>query len=82
MQTYAVSPSGKLTEPWHQREILVAGNVGHGSLFETFEGTLMLVLHHGMGTSRVRARLYEIEERPDGLRVTADRIDLYAPEHP
>jgi len=49
--------------------VLVDGNAGHGMLFETFEGRLMLVLHRGMNTPRVRAELHEVVEDGDGLRL-------------
>ncbi|WP_243076640.1 glycoside hydrolase family 43 protein [Microbacterium sp. SS28] len=79
VETMAISRSGGLAGPWEQLDVLVDGNAGHGMLFTTFEGTLMLVLHRGMGTPRVRAELFEVvEDESAGLRVVADRSDLYA----
>jgi hypothetical protein len=34
-------------------------------VFDTFEGTPMLVLHRGMNTPRVRAELHELVEEED-----------------
>jgi hypothetical protein len=79
VQTMAVSRGGGIEGPWEQLDILVDGNAGHGMLFTTFDGVLMLVLHQGMGTPHVRARLFEVvEDESAGLRVVADRWDLYA----
>ena len=79
VETFAVSPDGALRGPWVQREVLVGGNAGHGMLFETFDGVLMLVLHRGMNTPTVRAELHEVVENAGGLRLGADRRDLYGP---
>lgn len=79
VETMAISRSGALEGPWEQLDILVDGNAGHGMLFTTFDGALMLVLHRGMGTPHVRAQLFEVvEDESAGLRVVADRSDLYA----
>ena len=69
VETMAISREGDLTGPWEQLDVLVDGNAGHGMLFETFEGRLMLVLHRGMNTPRVRAELHEVVEDGDGLRL-------------
>ncbi|WP_291530575.1 glycoside hydrolase family 43 protein [Bacteroides sp. UBA939] len=45
-QGVAYSESGKLAGPWTQcSEPLVANNAGHGMLFRTFEGKLLMCLH-------------------------------------
>lgn len=73
VETSAISRDGSLSGPWEQQGVLVGGNAGHGMLFETFGGELMLVLHRGMGTPRVRAELHRVEESADGIRVVAER---------
>lgn len=79
VETMAISRGGSIEGPWEQLDVLVDGNAGHGMLFTTFEGSLMLVLHRGMGTPHVRAQLFEVvEDESAGLRVIADRSDLYA----
>ncbi len=77
VQTVARSKSGTLQGPWEQLEPLVGGDSGHGMLFRTFEGQLMLVLHRPFGSPLTRARLYEMEDTGDALRVVREREDLY-----
>lgn len=74
VQTQAISPSGSLLGPWQQGEVLVGGNAGHGMLLTTHEGDLVLVLHRGMGTPRVRAEIHDIEISADGLRARCRRV--------
>ena len=79
VQVMAISRGGSIEGPWEQLDVLVDGNAGHGMLFTTFDGVLMLVLHRGMGTPHVRAQLFEVvEDESAGLRMIADRADLYA----
>lgn len=62
-QSVARSESGKIMGPWRQEpEPLFAEDGGHGMLFRTFAGNLMLVLHspnHGA----TRARFIPVVER-------------------
>jgi hypothetical protein len=79
VQTYAVSPSGKLKGPWVQHQPLLRHDSGHGMLFKTIPkvgkpARPMLVLHHGATHSH--AKLYEIELRRDGLKLGKHRKDL------
>ncbi len=46
VQTIARSKSGTLQGPWEQLPPLLRNDSGHGMLFHTFDGQLMLVLHH------------------------------------
>lgn len=65
----AVSDSGKLAGPWKQRiEPLYSADGGHGMLFKTFEGKLMLVLHSPNKMTE-RAKLFEIEDTGETLRI-------------
>ncbi len=65
----AVSDSGKLAGPWKQRsEALYSADGGHGMLFRRFDGQLMLVLHSPNKMTE-RARLFEIEDTGEILRV-------------
>ena len=52
-----------------QLDPLVDGDSGHGMLFRTFDGQLMLVLHHPFGRPTTRARLYDMEDTGDAVRV-------------
>lgn len=46
-QGVAYSESGRLEGPWvHEPEPLNPNNAGHGMLFRTFEGKLLMCLHH------------------------------------
>lgn len=74
VQTYAVSPSGALTGPWHQRRPLVREDSGHGMLFVTFEGQLTMILHRPF--ENARGKLYDMELGGDGIRVLRRRADL------
>ncbi|MFE7854931.1 glycoside hydrolase family 43 protein [Streptomyces sp. NPDC057403] len=74
VQTYAVSRSGELRGPWEQRRPLVRDDSGHGMLFRTFEGGLMMILHRPF--ENARGKLYDVELRGDELRVLRQRTDL------
>ena len=47
VETIAHSITGKLRGPWRQDDVLVGDDSGHGMLFKTFDGRLMLVLVEG-----------------------------------
>ncbi|MET8981849.1 glycoside hydrolase family 43 protein [Streptomyces sp. NPDC004539] len=74
VQTYAVSESGDLVGPWTQRRPLVREDSGHGMLFHTFDGELMMVLHRPF--TNARGKLYEMDLRGHELRVLRRRADL------
>lgn len=67
----AESTTGKVAGPWKQQpELLMHENGGHGMLFRTFDGRLCLVLHQPNSPGgQERARLFEIEDRGDTLRI-------------
>ena len=74
VRRYAVamarSVSGKIAGPWEQlSEPLFAANGGHGMIFRTFEGGLMLILHQPNSSPKERAALFE-------LRDTGNRLQL------
>jgi arabinan endo-1,5-alpha-L-arabinosidase len=65
----AISDSGKLAGPWRQEpEPIFQDNGGHGMIFRTFEGKLMMVLHAPDG-QRPRPLLFEIEDTGETLRI-------------
>lgn len=80
VQTLARSKSGELQGPWEQLEPLVGNDSGHGMLFRSFDGTLMLVVHQPF--QNARGKLYEVEDTGDGLRVVRYREDLSGPPLP
>lgn len=75
VQTVARSESGKLAGPWKQPEPLVGKDSGHGMLFKTFEGQLMMVLHQPFRNAR--AKLFDMEDTGDNLKVVRVREDLH-----
>jgi beta-xylosidase len=80
VETIARSKSGELAGPWEQLEPLVKNDSGHGMLFRSFEGTLMLVLHQPFVGAR--AKIYEVEDTGDTLRIVRYRDDLSGPPLP
>ncbi|MGW0653085.1 glycoside hydrolase family 43 protein [Streptomyces umbrinus] len=74
VQTYATSRSGGITGPWQQHRPLVRDDSGHGMLFHTFDGRLMMVLHRPF--ENARGKLYEMELSGHELRVLRRHADL------
>ncbi len=65
----AISDSGKLAGPWRQQaEPLYANDGGHGMLFRTFQGELMLVLHQPNSKSET-PRLFRVEDTGETLKI-------------
>jgi hypothetical protein len=80
VQTLARSKSGELKGPWEQLAPLVENDSGHGMLFRSFDGTLMLIVHQPFRNAR--GKIYEMEDTGDGLRVVKYREDLSGPPLP
>lgn len=65
---YATSKSGSILGPWTQhQEPLVNVDGGHGMIFKTFEGRLMLTYHSPNKTPNERAFFLPLEESDGGL---------------
>jgi len=77
VETVARSETGRLAGPWRQLEPLVGNDSGHGMLFRTFEGQLMMVLHQPFNNAR--AKLFDMEDTGDNLKVLRIRKDLNDP---
>jgi arabinan endo-1,5-alpha-L-arabinosidase len=79
----AVSDSGKLAGPWVQRpEPLYARDGGHGMLFRTIAGKLMLILHSPNGPT-ARPRIFELEDTGETLRIVSEFTgDSQSPSQP
>ena len=66
----AMSESGRLAGPWKQQaEPLFADDGGHPMLFRRFDGQLMMILHQPNHVPDERARLLEVEDTGDTLRL-------------
>ena len=74
IQTLARSPSGRLTGPWEQLPMLLDKGSGHGMLFTTFDGQLMLIVHRPF--KNARGKLYEVRDTGDSIELTRQRVDL------
>jgi len=70
----AVSQSGALKGPWTQiAEPLFKDDGGHGMIFRRFDGAPMLLLHQPNRGPRERARLFELEDTGDTIRIKTER---------
>jgi len=68
----AISESGKLDGPWAQQdEPLYKRDGGHGMIFTTFDGKLMMVLH-SPNDKVSRPRIFEMEDTGNTLQVTKE----------
>jgi len=72
--TYTVgiarSTSGKVAGPWKQiDEPLLSIDGGHGMLFKTFDDRLVMPVHQPNEGGGIRARLFELEDAGDTLRI-------------
>lgn len=74
VQTIARSASAELNGPWIQLAPLVKQDSGHGMLFQTFDGRLMMVLHRPF--KGARGKLYEMRDSGDHLEIVKERTDL------
>ncbi|NQX58203.1 glycoside hydrolase family 43 protein [Paenibacillus qinlingensis] len=74
VQTIARSMTGQLEGPWEQLPPLVKDDSGHGMMFQTFEGTWLLILHQPFRMPQSRCKLFEMEDRGDNFKV-ARQID-------
>ena len=67
----ARSESCQITGPWkHEPKPIYENNGGHGMVFRTFEGKLMLVLHQPNRGPDERPRLFTVQEKGNTLRIS------------
>jgi arabinan endo-1,5-alpha-L-arabinosidase len=80
-QTYklgiAISDSGKLAGPWRQQdEPIFKDNGGHGMIFNTFDGKLMLILHTPDGRQpdgrRPQPHIFELTDTGETLKIVKE----------
>ena len=63
-----ISESGKIKGSWkHQEQRLFEKDGGHGMIFKTFEGDLVISLHQPNGRPNERMKLYKLKEVDDHL---------------
>jgi GH43 family beta-xylosidase len=69
----AISDSGKLAGPWRQQADPVFGAAGedggHAMMFKRLDGQLMMILHSPNVVPNERARLFEMEDTGETIRV-------------
>ncbi|ESQ79714.1 glycoside hydrolase family 43 protein [Asticcacaulis sp. YBE204] len=80
IQTLACSRSGDLFGPWEQLPMLLDKGSGHGMVFKTFEGQLMLVVHRPF--KNARGYLYEVHDTGTSIELTRQRTDLDLDKNP
>ena len=74
VQSQARSASGEIEGPWIQLAPLVRRDSGHGMLFRTFDGALLMVLHRPFRNAR--GKLYEMRDAGDRFEIVRQRTDL------
>ncbi|WP_253717715.1 glycoside hydrolase family 43 protein [Sphingomonas sp. AP4-R1] len=76
----ARSTSGGIEGPWEQLGPLVQRDSGHGMLFRTFDGRLMMVLHRPFANAL--GKLYEMRDEGDRLSVVREATELDGEAYP
>lgn len=68
LECVAYSQSGTIDGPWIQEEKpFIDDNTGHGMLFRTFDGKLLLSIHHAEGDGPRKPQLWEVDDSGDKL---------------
>ena len=68
LECVAYSQSGTIDGPWIQEEKpFMDDNTGHGMLFRTFDGKLLLSIHHAEGDGPRKPQLWEVDDSGDKL---------------
>lgn len=63
------SKSGKIAGSWSKDTLLFRENGGHGMLFKTFDGRLMLTLHQPNRSPDERMALFRVEDVGETLKI-------------
>ncbi|MGO4892007.1 glycoside hydrolase family 43 protein [Flavobacterium sp. W21_SRS_FM6] len=67
----AFSDNGKLSGNWTQRnEPLISGDRGHGNIFTTFDGQLMMALHRYFKQPHTRLQIFNMEDMGNDLQMS------------
>ena len=67
----AISDSGKIAGPWRQQDEALITNAGHGMIFKTFEGELVLCLHTPYWGD-THPKLFLLEDTGETLRIVKE----------
>jgi len=68
LECVAYSQSGTIDGPWIQEEKpFIDNNTGHGMIFRTFDGKLLLSIHHADGDGPRKPQLWEVDDSGDKL---------------
>jgi beta-xylosidase len=79
-QALARSRSGEIGGPWEQLGPLVERDSGHGMLFRTFDGKLMMVLHRPF--KYALGKLYEMRDTGDRVEIVREATELDGEAYP
>jgi GH43 family beta-xylosidase len=64
------SESGSVRGPWkHQEQCLFKNNGGHGMIFKTFDGQLVIALHQPNSSPDERMQIYKLKDTGDSLEL-------------
>ena len=63
------SESGNIKGPWKKQEIIYKKNGGHGMLFRSFDGDLLMALHQPNTSEKERLHLFKIKDTGNKLIV-------------
>lgn len=74
VQGLARSTSGNILGPWEQLPPLVRQDSGHGMLFQSFDGSLMMVLHRPF--KNARGKLYVMKDIGESVEIVREATEL------
>jgi GH43 family beta-xylosidase len=63
------SQSGKIGGPWINQKPIYGENGGHGMLFRSFDGRLMMALHQPNSGGKERLHLFEVADNGETLEI-------------
>ena len=70
------SESGKISGPWNEQKIIYSQNGGHGMIFKSFDGRLLMSLHQPNSGNKERLHLFQVIDNGKTLTIEKE-IDLH-----
>jgi hypothetical protein len=67
--TVARSVTGEVRGPWKQGTTLLSDDSAQATVFKSFDGRLMMAVHQPAGGGGARAKLVELEDVGDTVRL-------------